>query len=262
MSNGLMYISDMGLVDANKKEEGMQDYKAVMEFIGQKEREERLNRICSLIKRPYTIQAQKPHTGFLYISDNMTDIKNIIIPARDLTKPKIVLTAHYDNFPGSLGYNDNASGISALLSIQEIIPDNCEIVFTDYEEKGALGASLYLEKSEEGSILFNINLDIISIGEYIFQEKYSQYKYSIKTPEADKFYSCQNIPCNDSHAFSCASVSSILIISNNHDDEYSLVNNVWHYQHNGVYDNNLDKLSEKSIDKVVSLTLEIIKINS
>ena len=240
----------------------MQDYKAVMEFIGQREREERFNRICSLITRPYIVQTQKPQDKSLFIPDRITDIKNIIVPARDRTKPKIVLTSHYDAFPGSLGYNDNASGISALLSIQEIIPDHCEIVFTDYEEMGALGATMYAEESEAGSILFNINLDIISIGDFIFEERYSQKEYRIRTPKMEKLYNCQNIPCNDSHAFCRSDISSILIISNNHDDEYSLVNNVWHYQHNGVHDNNLDKLSEKSIDKVVSLALEIIKINS
>lgn len=86
----------------------------------------------------------------------------------------IVLTAHYDHIgiKGREIYNgtdDNASGVSAMLSIAENISQrplkhSVILLFTDGEEINLLGAKAFFENHPEyaNKAKFNINLDMIS----------------------------------------------------------------------------------------------------
>ncbi len=63
--------------------------------------------------------------------------RNLIVPAK--TEGKIVaLTAHYDVFGESWGWNDNGSGLAVLLSLLNDVPPHVKFVFTDNEESNAV----------------------------------------------------------------------------------------------------------------------------
>lgn len=101
-------------------------------------------------------------------------VKNIVIPLSDYASTdgkKIVFMAHYDAVGGSTGANDNGSAVAILIAFAEIVMAHgstipMEIVFTDREESGAYGSTMYNEISGK-DILEIINLDTCGVGEDI-----------------------------------------------------------------------------------------------
>ncbi|PAU92924.1 hypothetical protein CK503_14660 [Aliifodinibius salipaludis] len=68
----------------------------------------------------------------------------------------ILLMAHYDSKPNTLGAGDDASGVAAILesiraikSKKESLQNNVWILLTDGEERGLLGAELFADEFEE-----------------------------------------------------------------------------------------------------------------
>jgi hypothetical protein len=68
----------------------------------------------------------------------------------------ILLMAHYDSKPNTIGAGDDASGIAAILesvraikSQQEALQNNVWILLTDGEERGLLGAELFADEFED-----------------------------------------------------------------------------------------------------------------
>ncbi|HZX58489.1 MAG TPA: M28 family peptidase [Mucilaginibacter sp.] len=105
---------------------------------------------------------------------------NICAIARGTTKPDsfIVLTAHYDHLGGMgsktyfPGANDNASGISQLLSLaryyaQHPQPYSMAFICFSGEEAGLLGSKYFSENPliPLSSIRFLVNMDILGTGE-------------------------------------------------------------------------------------------------
>jgi len=94
---------------------------------------------------------------------------NNIIAKMDGTNPQrtILLMAHYDSKPNTLGAGDDASGVAAILeslraikSQQTPLQNNVWILFTDGEERGLLGAELFAEELEEvGKIDLVLNFE-------------------------------------------------------------------------------------------------------
>ena len=71
--------------------------------------------------------------------------ENIIVRFGHAT-PRLVLGAHYDSVPGSIGANDNAASVAILLSLLHSYRHRpprlpCDIVFFDLEESGYWGAA-------------------------------------------------------------------------------------------------------------------------
>jgi len=101
-----------------------------------------------------------------------------LIKAGHKTKNEIIISAHYDSYPGSVGADDNASGVGTIIElaryffqIRESLSTNIKFVSFGGEEKGLLGSRAYLnhnkDKIEDCILLFNI--DQIG-GENIFIE--------------------------------------------------------------------------------------------
>ncbi len=105
---------------------------------------------------------------------------NICAIARGTTKPDsfIVLTAHYDHLGGMgsktyfPGANDNASGISQLLSLaryyaQHPQPYSMAFICFSGEEAGLLGSKYFSENPliPLSNIRFLVNMDIVGTGE-------------------------------------------------------------------------------------------------
>ena len=99
------------------------------------------------------------------------DVENIIVHFGD-SKPRLVLGAHYDTYPGSVGANDNAASVCILLRlIQDFIQNKAnptlDVVFFDKEEKGLLGSAVYLKQIQRQNIKAMINLELCGVGEVV-----------------------------------------------------------------------------------------------
>ncbi len=135
--------------------------------------------------------------------------QNIIVEIAANSKPRIVLTAHYDHI-GRVGKNtylgadDNASGVGAGLYIASVLNGRTSleypvwIVFTDAEELGLAGSKALVEDFQlnESNTLININLDMIGRSKHneiyacganihrqfkeVLEETYNTGSYSMK----------------------------------------------------------------------------------
>jgi hypothetical protein len=189
---------------------------------------------------------------------------NIVVPA---TKPGpiICLTAHYDVYPRSYGYNDNGSGIAVLLSLIGRVPENVEIVFTDNEEIGYLGADAYCRNTlRTREITLNINVDVVGIPGHLF---HARYGWGGKAPT--DCWEVDRLPFSDSFAFRNHRVPSVIVISgpsNSLDasgnvDMSNLLGGIWQYQHCGPLDTpgGLDHLSEDMMIRARDFVLDAIE---
>lgn len=215
----------------------------LIKYISTTDKDAKFRNICSLIKKDY-----------YFLSD--LESRNIVVPAKN-KNDKVVLTAHYDVYPNSMGYNDNSTSIVALLLMHDLLPDFCEIVFTDNEERFGKGADLYLKYNYD-KIRFNINIDVIGIGKKIFYELYDSTFYSsniksiLTEPEEHK-----GIPFSDSYIFYKYQILSLLFVAGN--SNYTVVSDIFKCIHNNVDDNKIELINPLNVNKVINYTLNVLK---
>ncbi len=191
--------------------------------------ENRRKRLLSLIKEDFIIQKGN-------------DIENIIIPSRQ--KTRLTLMAHYDVFPGSRGYNDNGSGVSVLLSLQDLVSDSVEIVFTDGEERMGLGSDYYFQNSDTEKA---INVDVAGVGELVSFQRYSGFSDLLPV----KYHNCLerfNVPFSDNTIASYYEIPNLLVFAGTGRDNY--LDDIWSLQHGNENDNKLELLSENMMRRV------------
>ena len=99
-------------------------------------------------------------------------VKNIIVNFNNNSDKKIVIGAHYDNLYGSLGANDNATGVAILIEIVKYIKENginknIDIVFFDREEYADRGSEQYIKEVGKENIQAMINIDTCGFGDTI-----------------------------------------------------------------------------------------------
>lgn len=94
-------------------------------------------------------------------------VRNILaeLPGTDPHKT-ILLMAHYDSVPSGPGAGDDASGVAVILEVLRALTSgnlpkhNIQVLFTDGEERGLLGAELFAEQySEANPIDLVINME-------------------------------------------------------------------------------------------------------
>ena len=106
--------------------------------------------------------------------------QNVVGVVRGKHHPKneIILSAHYDSYPGSLGADDNASGVGVLIELarffrqyQDSLNANIKFVAFGGEEKGLLGSRVYLNRHRQNiaNCKLVLNMDQLG-GEHIFIE--------------------------------------------------------------------------------------------
>lgn len=100
--------------------------------------------------------------------ESMGHSHNVVMDIPGETDEMIVLTAHYDSVPSSVGVYDNMSGSVGLLGIAEYFTKNpnhytLRFIWCGSEERGLLGSKAYCEthKDELEKMVLNINLDMI-----------------------------------------------------------------------------------------------------
>ena len=89
----------------------------------------------------------------------------VVVPAK--TEKAVVLCAHFDVVPGSFGYNDNGMSLVTIRSVLGRLPEVAEVVFTNGEERGFLGARYYCNYNRRR--LFGcVNLDVCGFGDTVY----------------------------------------------------------------------------------------------
>lgn len=99
------------------------------------------------------------------ISQNVIAVKK----SKSVNPKTIVISAHYDSKDNTLGANDNASGVAALIECARVLqkvelPFNIQFVLFTGEEKGLIGSRYYLANMDENlkkNIICNLNIDTI-----------------------------------------------------------------------------------------------------
>ena len=215
--------------------------------ITSRDRAERLDRIISRIYRKYHLQEKRTEGQFCR-QDHLT---NIVLPAKDQDN-KVTIMAHWDLYPGSLGYNDNSSGVATLLKLQNMkVPDNIEFVFTDGEEIGGQGCRQYLE--EYSLPKQAINIDVVGLPGKIFYEEYVD-KTMFKIPNSYEYY--DHIPFSDSYILEDYGVPNILLVTGKKKD--SLIREIFEAEHGGIHDNKIEMIDESIMNEVFNSVLEMI----
>lgn len=130
-------------------------------------RKNALREILEGEKLPYKVQEEEQSFNC------PRGITNFLIePLNDA--PSVLLCAHYDTYPGSMGANDNAASICILIELakelrrQEI---NFRLAFFDGEESGQEGSRFYVSQIDPKKITGVINLDVCGYGDSIVLTK-------------------------------------------------------------------------------------------
>jgi len=109
------------------------------------------------------------------VEDNAVPSRNLIAEVPGSGEGVIVVGAHYDTVPNSVGASDNASGMGALLAVAEAVagrsfPFTLRFIAFGSEETGLHGSEYYVESlpaTDLDDIYLMINLDSVGSGAYL-----------------------------------------------------------------------------------------------
>lgn len=152
---------------------------------------------------------------------NYKTLGNIIVELNPGESKKVVVSAHYDNAPGTPGANDNAAACSILLNTLLDLKDSdkhIEFVFFDLEECGFIGSEYYI-RNNSNKISYSLNLDMCGVGENIVFSDHYVFKRNIE--QIYNLHNCikvDRLPPGDAYSFINQRIPLIYIInSTNHD---------------------------------------------
>lgn len=112
----------------------------------------------SLNKQRFTEESKKPIRDFLTKEFNKYGYKvtqqntgtyiNLIAEKENISGPHILIGAHYDTVPDTVGIDDNASGLAALLAVAKYNKNqNVKFVAFDGEEDNLSGSTFYVKNT-------------------------------------------------------------------------------------------------------------------
>ncbi|MEX0267791.1 M20/M25/M40 family metallo-hydrolase [Leptolyngbyaceae cyanobacterium UHCC 1019] len=84
-------------------------------------------------------------------------------------QPPIIIGAHYDAVPGTVGADDNASGVAALLELARLLTANparhpVRLIAFDLEEYGMVGSSHYAKAMQQQAEPLRLMLSLEMLG--------------------------------------------------------------------------------------------------
>jgi Peptidase family M28 len=113
----------------------------------------------------YYIDKHKDKNTF----DNNENVRNVVC----LGKSDKMVIAHYDIFNWeSENANDNSASVINAIALKYLMPD-INIVLTDYEEFGCLGAEYLATLIKEKNIKWVLNLELTGLGRNLISSNYS-----------------------------------------------------------------------------------------
>lgn len=127
----------------------------VKELEGKTNKKRRQIVLRHLKKLGYVPKVHKYRTG-----------KNILVDLGKQNEKKLILTTHFDVFPGSPGANDNASSIAVYLGVLKQLkgPYPVRFAFFDQEEVGEVGARNYLKKHGTDRLIGVLSTEMVGHG--------------------------------------------------------------------------------------------------
>lgn len=177
-----------------------------------------------------------------------------VIPS--VSEKVVVLCAHFDAVPDSFGFNDNGMALVTVLNlIQNGLPANVEVIFTNGEEKGGLGAKYYLKHTQK-QIAGCINLDVVGCFDQVYLDP-------MNCSEARSLTSCKQgkMPFSDAHIFARNGIQTVCFSSGPADTDFqSGIIKICSTLHNNRNDNNFSLLNFEMIKKVSAQVKNVIKL--
>lgn len=147
---------------------------------------------------------------------------NVVMDIPGETDEYIVLTAHYDTVPTSVGVYDNMSGSVGILGVADYFKNHphrygLRFVWCGSEERGLLGSKAYCaaHKEELEKIVLNVNLDMIGsiMGNFIAccscEEKMVHFIEYLSAIEGFGVKARQDVYASDSTPFADNGVPSL-----------------------------------------------------
>ena len=119
------------------------------------------------------LERGEPLEATVAVQDNAVPSSNVIAELPGHGEGVVVIGAHYDTVPDSVGASDNASGVAALLAVAErlegrALPFTLRFVAFGSEETGLHGSEHYVDSLSAGgagrNIRLMINLDSVGSG--------------------------------------------------------------------------------------------------
>ena len=173
----------------------------------------------------------------------------VVVPAA--ADDAVVLCAHFDTFPGSFGYNDNGMSLAVILSLLKRLPKNVEVVFTNGEECGFLGARHYLMHNGK-RIRGCVNLDVCGFGDMLYCDPMN----SDIDPSGCK---TGRMPLNDGCIFAANGIPSLTLSAGPAEMSFrDGIRQIGKTIHNGPLDNRLEVLNFGLPELVGSFVLRAI----
>ena len=179
----------------------------------------------------------------------------LVVPST--TNNVVVLCAHYDVVPGSFGYNDNGMALVTALNLIHKLPYNVEVVFTNCEEQGGLGAEFYLQHTQK-QVIGCVNLDVVGCFDQIYLDPMNSAVRSLTNCRMG------TMPFSDAYVFARNGIRSMCVSRGPADTDFrSGIMQICSTLHNNRNDNNFGLLNFDMISKVgneVKKAVELMQI--
>ena len=159
----------------------------------------------------------------------------------------IVLCAHFDAVPNSYGYNDNGMALVTVIKMLGKMPEHVEVVFTNCEEMGALGADYYLGHVKK-KIIGCVNLDVVGCFDQVYLDP-------MNCNAARQLRDCKqgHMPPSDASAFYRRGIRSVCFSSGPSDSDFCMgIRQICSTLHNNRNDNKFEMLNFEMTDKVAA----------
>lgn len=127
-------------------------------------------------KSAITLVKARPQTAKIILKQReyTAQSHNVVLDLPGETEKTIILSAHYDSVPLSVGTYDNMSGCVGLMAMAEYFAahpthHSLRFVWCGSEERGLLGSKAYCRDHDLSNVVLNINLDMIGsiMGKFI-----------------------------------------------------------------------------------------------
>ena len=172
---------------------------------------------------------------------------NMALVVPSCAEDVVALCAHFDAVPNSYGYNDNGMALVTVLKMLGKLPEHVEVVFTNCEEMGALGAEYYLGHAKK-QIVGCVNLDVVGCFDQVYLDP-------MNCEAARQLRGCKqgNMPPSDACAFFREGIQSVCFSSGPSDTDFRMgIMQICSTLHNNRNDNDFGMLNFEMTDKVAA----------
>jgi len=195
------------------------------------------------------------------------DCQNVIVSMTD-QKRYVLLVAHYDIYGSSLGINDNTVAIATLISsIKEMMSKKyhvpVKVLFADKEESGMIG-SQYFAHEYQHDLQAVIVLDIVGFGDRLIHG--SKQPQDFHMLDVLGIQNIKTVMPSDNLSFIRHNIKTTLITACFNEElkeENGMVDisYPWYFStsfHNGINDNDMNKINFELAEKLKETLLKIV----